>query len=589
MTPQRPGSLYTADDRADKQISATGASLKDWSPDSWQSREALQQPNYEDQEELAAALDEIHNRPPLVFAGEARNLQAQLANAAAGNAFVLFGGDCAESFAEFRADNVRDTYRVLLQMSVVLMYGAGVPVVKLGRMAGQFAKPRSEDLETIGGVSLPSYRGDNINGSDFTPEARRPDPNRLLKAYDQSCSTLNLLRAFSQGGYAAMQRVSKWNLDFMEDSERGAEYRKLAANVDAAINFMNACGIDEDNPAMKSTDFFTAHEALHLGYEEKLTRLDSTTEEYYGCSAHFLWCGERTRQPEGAHMEYFRGISNPIGIKISDKSDGDSVVSLVKSLNPENVPGRITLISRMGAEKLREHLPRLIQAIQDAGLNVLWVADPMHGNTIKTDNGYKTRPFERIREEVMVRLAWSTKGKGDAELGSRGTRRERRFHERVAFLSEQAVHTYATGFFPLERSFRFLFCSFLFFFVDSIEPVCGYGEFARTLPDGVLRRARADGHAPRRRPPRDDWAERDGVHGRHRGGDHRRLGAALPDPLRPPPQRLSGARARVPHVLGAGQDAGAWRRRRQLSRARSLGRSAAAAVVKSRGAKLAGR
>ncbi len=348
------------------------------------------------------ALSEIANRPPLVFAGEVRGLQAQLANAAAGNAFVLFGGDCAESFKEFNTNHIRDTYRVLLQMSVVLMYGAGVPVVKLGRMAGQFAKPRSEDLETIDGVSLPSYRGDNINSSEFTEEARRPDPSRLIRAYDQSCSTLNLLRAFSSGGYASMQRVTKWNLDFMEGEKEGAEYRELADRVDAALNFMAACGIDEDHPTMKSTDFYTAHEALHLGYEEQLTRLDSTTEEFYGCSAHFLWCGERTRQPDGAHMEYFRGVSNPIGIKISDKSDGDSVVSLVKSLNPENVPGRITLISRMGAAKLREHLPRLITAVEDAGLNVLWVSDPMHGNTIKTENGFKTRPFERVRDEIMA-------------------------------------------------------------------------------------------------------------------------------------------------------------------------------------------
>ena len=297
-----PDALYEATDRGDKQISATGASLADWTPKSWREREALQQPNYEDQAELEAALTEIANRPPLVFAGEARSLQAQLANAAAGNAFVLFGGDCAESFKEFNTDGVRDTYRVLLQMSIVLMYGAGVPVVKLGRMAGQFAKPRSEDLETIDGVSLPSYRGDNINSCEFTPEARRPDPSRLLRAYDQSCSTLNLLRAFSNGGYASMNRVSKWNLDFMEDSEKGKQYRELAARVDAAIAFMKACGIDEEKPPMMSTDFFTAHEALHLGYEENLTRLDSTTEEFYGCSAHFLWCGERTRQPEGAHM-----------------------------------------------------------------------------------------------------------------------------------------------------------------------------------------------------------------------------------------------------------------------------------------------
>jgi 3-deoxy-7-phosphoheptulonate synthase len=282
------------------------------------------------------------------------------------------------------------------------MYGSGVPVVKLGRMAGQFAKPRSEDLETIDGVSLPSYRGDNINRCEFTPEARRPDPSRLVKAYDQSCATLNLLRAFSNGGYAAMTRVSDWNLDFMENTERGSQYEDLAQRVDAAIDFMAACGIDETHPSMQETSFFTAHEALHLGYEESLTRLDSTTEEHYGCSAHFLWCGERTRQPEGAHMEYFRGISNPIGIKISDKSDGEGVVSLVKKLNPDNVPGRITLISRMGAAKLREHLPRLITAIEDAGLNVLWVTDPMHGNTIKTDNGFKTRPFEAVRDEIMA-------------------------------------------------------------------------------------------------------------------------------------------------------------------------------------------
>ena len=383
-------------------VSATGASLKDWTPSSWRQRKALQQPMYEDEAELAEALATIQNRPPLVFAGESRDLQEKLANAAAGNAFVLFGGDCAESFKEFKADNVRDTYRVLLQMSVVLMYGSGVPVVKLGRMAGQFAKPRSEDFETIDGVSLPSYRGDNINSCEFTPEAQRPDPERLIKGYDQSCATLNLLRAFSNGGYAAMTRVSDWNLDFMTNTSEGHQYEDLAQRVDAAIDFMAACGIDEHHPTMQETSFYTAHEALHLGYEEALTRQDSTTEDYYGCSAHFLWCGERTRQPEGAHMEYFRGISNPIGIKISDKSDGEGVVSLVKTLNPDNIPGRITLVSRMGAAKLREHLPRLISAIEDAGLNVLWVTDPMHGNTVKTDNGYKTRPFEAVRDEIMA-------------------------------------------------------------------------------------------------------------------------------------------------------------------------------------------
>ena len=389
-------------ERRTRKISATGANLKDWTPSSYRARDALQQPKYEDQAEIDAVLRRMEDLPPLVFAGESRNLQSQLANAASGNAFVMFGGDCAESFKEFRADNVRDTYRVLLQMAVVLMYGAGMPVVKLGRMAGQFAKPRSEDLETIDGVSLPSYRGDNINSCEFTPEARRPDPQRLIKAYDQSVSTLNLLRAFSNGGYAAMQRVSKWNLEFMQGSPKSAQYEKLAADVDRAIEFMHACGIDENHSVMNTTDFYTAHEALHLGYEEALTRLDSTTNDFYGCSAHFLWCGERTRQPEGAHMEYFRGISNPIGIKISDKSDGEGVVSLVKHLNPDNVPGRITLVSRMGAKALREHLPRLITAIEDAKLNVLWVSDPMHGNTIKTDNGFKTRPFEAVLDEVMA-------------------------------------------------------------------------------------------------------------------------------------------------------------------------------------------
>ncbi len=389
-------------ERRTRKISATGANLKDWTPSSYRARDALQQPKYEDQAEIDAVLRRMEDLPPLVFAGESRNLQSQLANAASGNAFVMFGGDCAESFKEFRADNVRDTYRVLLQMAVVLMYGAGMPVVKLGRMAGQFAKPRSEDLETIDGVSLPSYRGDNINSCEFTPEARRPDPQRLIKAYDQSVSTLNLLRAFSNGGYAAMQRVSKWNLEFMQGSPKSAQYEKLAADVDRAIEFMHACGIDENHSVMNTTDFYTAHEALHLGYEEALTRLDSTTNDFYGCSAHFLWCGERTRQPEGAHMEYFRGISNPIGIKISDKSDGEGVVSLVKHLNPDNVPGRITLVSRMGAKALREHLPRLITAIEDAELNVLWVSDPMHGNTIKTDNGFKTRPFEAVLDEVMA-------------------------------------------------------------------------------------------------------------------------------------------------------------------------------------------
>lgn len=337
--------------------------------------------------------------PPLIFAGECRTLQSRLAKAATGEAFVMFGGDCAESFSQFSANGIRDTYRVLLQMSVVLAYGGGVPVVKLGRMAGQFAKPRSANMETIDGKELPAYRGDIINGADFDAKSRIPDPWRLVRAYNQSAATLNLLRGFSYGGYAGLSRVSKWNLDFMQKSHEGQAYLDLAKRVDDAIQFMLACGMDASTPFMRETEFYTSHECLLLDYEEALTRLDSTSNKWYDCSAHFLWCGERTRQLDHAHVEFMRGIQNPIGVKVSEKMDPKDLVSLVASVNPTNVPGRLGVIVRMGAAKLRTHLPKLIRAVNEAGLSVTWISDPMHGNT-ETVSGYKTRRYENIRAEV---------------------------------------------------------------------------------------------------------------------------------------------------------------------------------------------
>lgn len=329
-------------------------------------------------------------------------MREKLAQVAMGDGFVLQGGDCAESFAEFKADNIRDTFRVILQMSAVLMFGSGVPVVKIGRMAGQFAKPRSEDLETIDGVSLPSYRGDNINDDAFTSEARIPNPQRLIRSYNQSAATLNLLRGFAMGGYAALERVTQWNLDFMQESEQGNKYKQMAQQLDEAMMFMRACGINEDHALMKSTDFYTSHEALLLHYEQALTRQDSTTGNFYGCSAHLLWMGERTRQLDCAHIEYIRGICNPIGIKISDKCEPEELIELIETVNPTNTPGKIMIIVRMGAEKLRENLPKLISAVEKSGKIVVWQSDPMHGNTIKSESGYKTRPFERIRDELRA-------------------------------------------------------------------------------------------------------------------------------------------------------------------------------------------
>ncbi|KAI4383474.1 hypothetical protein MLD38_009308 [Melastoma candidum] len=371
-----------------------------WSPNTWKTKKALQLPQYPDPSHLDSVLKTIESFPPIVFAGEARTLEDRLAEAAMGRAFLLQGGDCAESFKEFSANNIRDTFRVLLQMGVVLMFGGQMPVVKVGRMAGQFAKPRTGDFEEKDGVKLPSYRGDNINGDSFDEKARVPDPERMIRAYTQASATLNLLRAFATGGYAAMQRVNEWNLDFLVHSEQGDRYQELARRVDEALGFMSAAGLTVDHPIMTTTEFWTSHECLLLPYEQALTRLDSTSGLYYDCSAHMIWVGERTRQLDGAHVEFLRGVANPLGIKVSDKMDPKELVNLIEILNPRNKPGRITVIVRMGAHNLRVKLPHLIRAVRGAGQIVTWVSDPMHGNTIKAPCGLKTRAFDSILAEV---------------------------------------------------------------------------------------------------------------------------------------------------------------------------------------------
>ncbi|KAH7404048.1 hypothetical protein KP509_15G008400 [Ceratopteris richardii] len=379
----------------ERSISAP-STLSTWTVDSWKDKAIQMVPTYPDEAKLESILETLEGYPPLVFAGEARHLEEKLAEAAMGNAFLLQGGDCAESFKEFNAINIRDTFRVLLQMGVVLMFGGQMPVIKVGRMAGQFAKPRSNDHEEKGGVKLPSYRGDIINGDDFDEKARLPNPDRMMKAYSQSAATLNLLRSFATGGYAAMERVTDWNLNFMFDSQQGNRYRELANRVDEALGFMEAMGLHTDHPLMTTTDFWTSHECLLLPFEQAMTRLDSTTGRWYDCSAHMLWIGERTRQLDGAHFEFLRGVANPIGLKASDKMDPMELVKACQILNPENKPGRMTIIVRMGAERLRVKLPFLIRAVRDAGLIVTWVCDPMHGNTIKVPSGLKTRPFDAI-------------------------------------------------------------------------------------------------------------------------------------------------------------------------------------------------
>ncbi len=373
----------------------------DWQPSSWRARRAEQQPVYADPARLASVETELASYPPLVFAGEARSLRAKLAEVAAGKAFLVQGGDCAEAFADFNADKIRDSLRVLLQMAVVLTYGAGMPVVKVGRMAGQFAKPRSADMERQGEVELPSYRGDIVNELPFDAQAREPQPRRQLSAYAQAAATMNLLRAFTEGGYASLERVHTWNMGFCEASPQGQRYRVFADQIADALAFMRACGVsDLSTPEIKRTSFYTSHEALLLGYEQALTRIDSTSGQWYATSAHMLWIGDRTRQLDGAHVEYCRGIANPIGLKAGPTLEADDLLRLIDRLDPNNAPGRLTIITRFGADKVEARLPKLVRAVMREGRNVVWTCDPMHGNTIKSASGYKTRPFDSILDEV---------------------------------------------------------------------------------------------------------------------------------------------------------------------------------------------
>jgi 3-deoxy-7-phosphoheptulonate synthase len=372
-----------------------------WSPAAWRDKPAKQLPAYPDPAALSAMEQRLGAYPPLVFAGEARRLKSALALAADGRAFILQGGDCAESFGDFTANVIRDTFRVLLQMAVVLTFGASVPVVKMGRMAGQFAKPRSSDTETIDGETLPSYRGDIINGPEFTPLARIPDPARMETGYFQSAGTLNLLRAFAGGGYADLHEVHRWNLDFAARSPLAARYQDLSSRIDETLAFMAACGMSSLNtPQIRETDFYTSHEALLLGYEEALTRQDSLTGAWYDCSAHMLWIGERTRQLDGAHVEFLRGVGNPLGCKVGPTTDASFVLELCEKLNPARIPGRLTLISRMGADHVESALRPLLRAVRDAGHPVVWACDPMHANTFTSVSGRKTRTFDDIMGEI---------------------------------------------------------------------------------------------------------------------------------------------------------------------------------------------
>ena len=374
---------------------------KSWTPDSWKILPAEQQPDWEKSEAYSKVISEISGYPPLVFAGEVRALKQQLGDAAQGNGFLIQGGDCAETFDDFRADSIRDKLKILLQMSVVLTYGASCNVVKLGRIAGQFAKPRSANTETRDGIELPSYRGDAVNDINFNENSRKQNPKRLLRTYNQSAATLNLLRAFTTGGFADLNKVHVWNQEFIAQSPQGKRYEEIANSIDDALIFMKAVGINSDNTsALKLAEFFTSHEALLLGYEHALTRQDSLTGKWYNCSAHFLWIGDRTRQPNGAHVEFLSGVDNPIGIKVGPTINEEELIALCEKLNPENEWGKLTLISRMGADTVRSKLPPLIKTIKESGQKVLWVCDPMHGNTYKTDNGYKTRHFNTILEEL---------------------------------------------------------------------------------------------------------------------------------------------------------------------------------------------
>ena len=374
--------------------------MSTWTRSSWREKPIKQQPTYPDQAVLEAVEAQLRNYPPLVFAGEARRLKKSLAEVCEGKAFLLQGGDCAESFSEFHATNIRDTFKVMMQMAVVMTFAGGVPVVKVGRLGGQFAKPRSSDTETIEGVTLPSYRGDIINGVEFNAAARVPDPYRMVQAYNQSAATLNLLRAFASGGLADLHQVHAWNLGFVGQNEMTKKYDELARQIDDSLRFMAACGIISENyRTLRETDFYTSHEALLLNYEEAFTRQDSLTGEWYDVSSHMLWIGDRTRQLDGAHVEFMRGIQNPIGVKAGPSMDPEDLVRLCDILNPENEAGRLNIIVRMGADKVAEGMPKLIRAIEREGKKVVWSCDPMHGNTI-TSNGYKTRPVDAVLKEM---------------------------------------------------------------------------------------------------------------------------------------------------------------------------------------------
>ena len=372
-----------------------------WKKDSWKNFEALHIPKYEDSNQLNNVLNNLKGFPPLVFAGEVRSLRKSLGEVAEGNAFLLQGGDCAESFSEFHADNIRDTFRVILQMAVILTSGTNLPIVKVGRMAGQFAKPRSNPTEIKNGEELESYRGDIINGIKFESSLRKPDPGRMLKGYSQAASTLNLLRAFADGGYADLRYVNSWNMGFLKSGPEYKRYRSLANKIQESLNFMEALGVNSKNtPQLTKTEYYTCHEALLLPYEEALTREDSTTGDIYDTSAHFVWIGDRTRFPNSAHVEFCSGIQNPIGIKCGPTLNLDDLMKILDKLDPENSPGKITLISRYGSDKVQDYLPKLIKRISDEGRSVVWSCDPMHGNTVKSSNGTKTRPFENILNEV---------------------------------------------------------------------------------------------------------------------------------------------------------------------------------------------
>ena len=374
-----------------------------WQPNSWRDHPIKQVPDYPDAEKLAGVEAKLAAMPPLVFAGEAQSLKRQLGEVAEGRAFLLQGGDCAESFAEFSANNIRDSFKVILQMAVVLTFGASMPVVKVGRVAGQFAKPRSAPMEAIDGIELPSYRGDMINAMPFTEKDRVPDPKRLLRVYEQSASTLNLLRAFAQGGLADLTKVHSWVTEFLSGTPQAERFQELAGRIEESLNFMRACGITPETARpLAETDFYTSHESLLLNYEEALTRRDTITDEkdWYATSAHMIWIGDRTRQPDGAHVEYMRGIGNPVGLKCGPSLDPDELVRLIETLNPDNVPGKLTLIARMGADKVGAGLPPLLKAVKASGAKVVWCCDPMHGNTIKASSGYKTRRVNDVMAEV---------------------------------------------------------------------------------------------------------------------------------------------------------------------------------------------